>query len=143
MWIASKYGFFSTVRVFIDREPRDLVYIRSPREEHLQRLKERFPKKIGDKEITRNPVPEHLFQMLISLADWASMSAHIAAEIHYPDLKSEVRKSFGFSDEYPAAMDRASVLFKSIEPPLTEFERDFLDFLPAADESRGTDRGDH
>ena len=143
MWTATKYGFFSTVRLITDDEETEFVMIRARRREHLERLKERLPKKIGEAEILRQPSSDYLFRVIAPLASWASMSAHLAAEIDYPNFKNEASAEFGFDDEYLSALHRVWSVFQAMEPARTLSQMDLLEYFPGPTESRGGNRGDH
>ena len=116
MWTATKYGFFSTVRLIAEGQKTDKVMIRARQRGHLERLRERFKTRIGDVEILRQGMSDYLFRMIVPLETWASISAHLAAEIEYPNFKGEASRVFGHGDDYVKALPHVWSTFYDLQP---------------------------
>lgn len=101
MWIFTKYGFFSAVcaRTGDGRhgQPVDTerIMVRARVKKHIEALKERFPKEIGDCDIFEDHNTDYAFRMFVNKAVWVRVLAATAEETDYDNFKSKVARQQG------------------------------------------------
>lgn len=105
MWIFTTYGFFSVVnKTDPSRYDEDIeaseeeMEVRSRYREHLELLIERFPEQIGDEKILAyddpgfQPGTDYEYRIKINAEQWIHLAAMLAADVTYPNFKSEVQE---------------------------------------------------
>ena len=96
MWIFTKHGFFSAVcarqgdgnqgqSIDLDR-----IMVRARIRGHLEALKKRFPKLLGDCEIQKSLGTDYAYRLFVQKSAWTHVLAGLAEETDYDNFKSEV-----------------------------------------------------
>jgi hypothetical protein len=92
MWIFTKYGFFS-IACANDAGGKidpDKVMVRTRLREHLDSLKERFPKTVlGQAEIQVSEHTDYRYRIVVPKADWVAALAELATEQTWANFKTE------------------------------------------------------
>lgn len=96
MWLFTKYGFYSVAEPY--EKDRDhnwtspILLIRARRYEHLEALKERFPRQLGDLNIWKNVGTDYQYRIIVSRSTWSEVVAKLTAEIDYSNFKDAVEE---------------------------------------------------
>ena len=111
MWLATIYGFFSVVCAHKDGGKSaeinpNLLMIRARRKEHLQSLRERFPKQLDACEISETRNTDYRWRIICPKQVWAGCVKELVEEQTYPNFKSACEEPFGHQNPYPHALHR-------------------------------------
>ena len=98
MWLYTRAGFFSVVRVHPALEMakeydtgEDYLMIRARVERHLEYLYEANPDLISGS-IVVTPNADYPYRVFIAAEAWKKLAARLAEEINYPNFKGEIEK---------------------------------------------------
>ena len=101
MWIFTKYGFFSAVCArqgdgkHNHQVDPDRIMVRARIRRHLEALKDRFPRVLGESEIKEFAQADYAFRIFIAKSTWAEILSELAQETDYDNFKSEVARYQG------------------------------------------------
>ena len=124
MWMFTKYGFFSVTGAPTGRSksgPPDgkHVQVRARKEDHLDELKSRFPKKLGACPVVRTPRADYKFRIVVPTDVWLEVAAELAGEAaEYGNFKKEcTRFADGWDQEYIDALHAVWARMLRLEEP--------------------------
>ena len=106
MWVFTKYGAFSAGCVSRAAEGDsqgddvELIEIRAFAVQHLDALKRRFRAELSHCEIVQGGGADCPSHLSLPKTVWAQILMHLAAEIEYGDLKTEVASHQGTNGEH-------------------------------------------
>jgi hypothetical protein len=99
MWLFTQYGFFSAVCAREDdgsdtnRVDPTRIMVRARLKDHLENLKRRFEKLIGDVEIVETPHTDYRYRVFVDKSKWTRVLASLGDELDYDNFKSKVARN--------------------------------------------------
>lgn len=96
MWLFTKYGFYSVAEPLEEeskhRGTSPVLLIRARRYEHLDALRERFPRQLGELTIWKNVGTDYQYRIIVSRSIWSDVVSKLTAEIDYSNFKDAVEE---------------------------------------------------
>ena len=110
MWLFTLYGFFSVSAV---RSDGGMLAVRARDRQHLENLKARFPRRIG--QVFVDYSADYTFRVLVRRKAWARMAAAMTEEMTWSNVKAAAAARPGLDANYVDAMHAVWSLMRGID----------------------------